>query len=43
MTRWMLAAALVVLAALAAGCGTDETNSANAGGEQAPTSCRRAR
>ena len=35
MTRWMLAAALVVLAALAAGCGTDETNSANAGGEHA--------
>ena len=31
----MLAAALVVLAALAAGCGTDETNSANAGGEHA--------
>jgi len=35
MSRWMLAAALVVLAALAAGCGTDETNSANAGGEHA--------
>ena len=35
MTRWMLAAALVVLAALAAGCGTDETNSANAGGDHA--------
>ena len=35
MTRWMLAAALVVLAALGAGCGTDETNSANAGGEHA--------
>ena len=34
MTRWILAAALVVLAALAAGCGTDETNSAN-GGENA--------
>jgi spermidine/putrescine transport system substrate-binding protein len=31
MTRWMLAAALVVLAAFAAGCGTDETNSANGG------------
>ena len=31
----MLAAALVVLAALAAGCGTDETNSANAGGDHA--------
>ena len=35
MSRWMLAAALVVLAALAAGCGTDETNSANAGGDHA--------
>jgi spermidine/putrescine transport system substrate-binding protein len=35
MTRWMIAAALVVLAALGAGCGTDETNSANAGGEHA--------
>ena len=35
MTRWIVAAALVVLAALAAGCGTDETNSANAGGEHA--------
>jgi len=34
MTRWIVAAALVVLAALAAGCGTDETNSAN-GGENA--------
>jgi spermidine/putrescine transport system substrate-binding protein len=33
MTRWIVAAALV-LAALAAGCGTDETNSAN-GGENA--------
>src|SRR4029079_10176951 len=31
MTRWMLAAALVVLAAFAAACGTDETNSANGG------------
>jgi spermidine/putrescine transport system substrate-binding protein len=35
MTRWMLAAALVVFAVLGAGCGTDETNSANAGGEHA--------
>jgi len=34
MTRWIVAAALVVLAALAAGCGTDETKSAN-GGENA--------
>jgi spermidine/putrescine transport system substrate-binding protein len=34
MTRWIVAAALVVLAALVAGCGTDETNSAN-GGENA--------
>jgi spermidine/putrescine transport system substrate-binding protein len=34
MTRWIVAAALVVLAALAVGCGTDETNSAN-GGENA--------
>jgi len=31
MTRWMLAAALVVLAAFAPACGTDETNSANGG------------
>ena len=35
MTRWIVAAALVVLAAPAAGCGTDETNSANGGDEQA--------